>query len=436
LHSNPFRDFDLHPIDQVQVERLKASIDADGFWASVVARKAADGYQIAFGHHRIEAARALGLESVPIEVRDLSDWQMVRMLASENATQRGSTAAACLDAVAAIAQVLAYNLLRWDEAGFCRIPQKSPIDYARCRGRLEAGGGLGRDCIQVFAPDGAFSNTEIEIALGVLKDGGRMASIIAAASARAEAELQAEQEAAEQAWAAAREREAQAASEAERKASAKATKAAAREAGKRQKSIEGARKAASSATRRPIIFDPRCARLFKRGSHLETFRQTVTDETFSSYRPPDQQYEFAKSILAAIRKNNPNKKEITAADIRTECWNRFENDEQRDKSELRTAPERRYQQEMIDGLNFTRHGFIDCRHGAALLARAIHKGETLTAKQHQQLDEYIHGLEAALAICKEIHTGQAAVPATLSLASDETVPGDPSSDAAGLVLPQ
>jgi len=71
-----------------------------------------------------------------------------------------------------------------------------------------------------------------------------------------------------------------------------------------------------------------------------------------------------------------------------------------------------------------------------LLARAIHKGETLTAKQHQQLDEYIHGFEAALAICKEIHTGQAAVLAALLLASDETVPGASSSDAAGLVLPQ
>ena len=111
LHPNPYRDFDLHPIDPVQVERLKASLDADGFWASVVARKVADGYQIAFGHHRIEAARALGLEAAPIEVRELSDWQMARMLASENATQRGSTAAACLDAVAAIARVLVYDLL-------------------------------------------------------------------------------------------------------------------------------------------------------------------------------------------------------------------------------------------------------------------------------------------------------------------------------------
>jgi hypothetical protein len=74
-----------------------------------------------------------------VSLRDLSDWQMVRMLASENATQRGSTSAACLDAVAAICKVLAYSLLRWDEKGFREISQKSPIDYSRCRGRLEAG---------------------------------------------------------------------------------------------------------------------------------------------------------------------------------------------------------------------------------------------------------------------------------------------------------
>jgi ParB family chromosome partitioning protein len=91
LHPNPYRDFELHPIDQDQVKRLKASLHANGFWSSVVARKVIDSYRIALRHHRIEAARALDLESVPIEVRELSDWQMVWMLASENA-QRIRTA--------------------------------------------------------------------------------------------------------------------------------------------------------------------------------------------------------------------------------------------------------------------------------------------------------------------------------------------------------
>src|SRR5215471_13922341 len=59
IDPNPFRDFELHPIDPGQVERLKASIGADGFWASVVARKVNKRYQLAFGHHRIEAARGV-----------------------------------------------------------------------------------------------------------------------------------------------------------------------------------------------------------------------------------------------------------------------------------------------------------------------------------------------------------------------------------------
>lgn len=112
------------------------------------------------------------------------------MLASENATQRGSTAAAVLDAVAAISRILAYGLLRWDEATFRGFPQNVGISYAECRGRLESGSGIGRDCIQAFAPQGAFTITQIEVALGTLKDSGRMAGIIAEASSRAEAEAE------------------------------------------------------------------------------------------------------------------------------------------------------------------------------------------------------------------------------------------------------
>jgi ParB-like chromosome segregation protein Spo0J len=324
LHPNPYRDFELHPIDPVQVERLKASIDADGFWASVVARKANDGYQIAFGHHRIEAARALGLETAPIEVRDLDDWQMVRMLASENATQRGITAAAALDAVQAICRVLAYELLRWDEATFARFHAKVGINYASCRGRLEAGSGIGTSCVLAFAPKGTLSEHQIRLYLGVLKDSGRMAGIIATAQARAGAELRAEQADAERALAAAQAREAEARDAAGKAAAAKETKQAKQTAARRRQATDAAGKAVASAQRQPLIYDPRCTALFKVESHAETFRQIVTGETFQSYLSLDQQYPFAKAVLAAIRENDPKKKEITAADIRTYCWGRME----------------------------------------------------------------------------------------------------------------
>src|SRR5690242_2299090 len=77
------------------------------------------------------------------------------------------------------------DLLRWDEATFRRNLQKVEVDYPSCRGRLEAGSGIGRDCIRAFALKDAFSNTQIDIALGALKDSGRMARIIVDASARA-----------------------------------------------------------------------------------------------------------------------------------------------------------------------------------------------------------------------------------------------------------
>jgi ParB-like chromosome segregation protein Spo0J len=396
IHANPFRDFELHPIDQAQIERLKASLNADGFWASVVARKAVNGYEIAFGHHRIEAARQLGMESAPIEVRNLDDRQMVRMLAAENATQRGSTAAAALDAVQAICRILAYDLLRWDEASFSRIHDKLAIDYARCRGRLEAGSGIGEPCVMAFAPQGAFTENQVRLHLGILKDCGRMAEVIASAQARANAELRAEQEEAERALAEAERREAEARDAAEKVEAAKRTKKAKQTANRTRKATEGAGKAAKAAQRQPLIFDYRCTSLFKLDSHAETFRQVVTSETFQSYLPYDRQYEFAKAVLQAIRENNPNKKEVTAADIREECYARIESGLGMFRQTLRAAPERPYHHELVDGLNFLRRAVADCQRGVALANSALSKGETLTAKQKQQLERYLAVFETAL----------------------------------------
>ena len=180
IDPNPFRDFDLHPIDQAQVGRLSASIGADGFWASVTARQVGDRFQLAFGHHRIAAAHGAGLPSVPIDVRELSDWQMVRLLASENATQRGTTAAASLDAIAAISRLLISELaaapadpVEISTGGLTRD------QAAAVRAHLARGEGPGWRCILTIMPRGAFTQPQVANALGVLKDSGRMAAIIA-----------------------------------------------------------------------------------------------------------------------------------------------------------------------------------------------------------------------------------------------------------------
>jgi hypothetical protein len=110
---------------------------------------------------------------------------MVRMLAGENATQRGSAAAACLDAVAALSKVVAYRLLRWENHATIptNVGNLDGISHAECRGRLLAGDGIGQDCVGAFAPAGAFSRTQIEENIAVLKDSRRMATIIAEAGA-------------------------------------------------------------------------------------------------------------------------------------------------------------------------------------------------------------------------------------------------------------
>jgi GGDEF domain-containing protein len=80
IKPNPFRLLDKYPYDARKLETLRSSIEETGFWEGVVARAAGDEFQIAFGHHAIEAARRLELKTVPLVVRDLSDEQMLRLM--------------------------------------------------------------------------------------------------------------------------------------------------------------------------------------------------------------------------------------------------------------------------------------------------------------------------------------------------------------------
>jgi ParB-like chromosome segregation protein Spo0J len=392
LRSNPFRDFELHPFDPEQIEKLKASIDADGFWMSVVARKARGDYELAFGHHRIEAARQLGWTAVPIEVRDLTDWQMARMLASENATQRGSTAAACLDAVAALSKVVAYRLLRWENQATIptNVGNLVGISHAECRGRLLAGDGIGVDCILGAATKGSFTQRQVEAALGALKNSGHMTTIVADARALADVELRAEQEAAERALAEAQRKEAAARTKRDREAAAKATTAAKRKSVKTKKATADT-EAAETATRssQPIIYDAHCAQLFRLDSHAETFRKIVTGETFQAYLPVAAQFDFAKEVIRKAAEYSPRGHMMTAAEIRQQCWSMIETGIGRLKRDLRTAPERPYLLKIRDGLNFIRRAAADHQRGVALLLDAARKGEKMDAKQQALLERLI-----------------------------------------------
>lgn len=96
LRPNPFRDLARYPIHREKVEALKASIRSTGFWDNVVVRKVKDedAYEVAYGHHRIEALKELQREdlleagfSMELPIRKLDDAMMIRIMANENVAE-------------------------------------------------------------------------------------------------------------------------------------------------------------------------------------------------------------------------------------------------------------------------------------------------------------------------------------------------------------
>jgi ParB-like chromosome segregation protein Spo0J len=84
IDTNPFRQVGRYPFVERKLDALKRSIEAVGLWEGVIARPVGNRFQIAFGHHRIEAARRFGLLDADLIIRDLTDEQMLQFMGREN----------------------------------------------------------------------------------------------------------------------------------------------------------------------------------------------------------------------------------------------------------------------------------------------------------------------------------------------------------------
>lgn len=84
LKPNPFRQISSYPIDEEKVGRLVESIRETTFWNNLVARKEGGEIQIAYGHHRLAALKKARVREIDIEVRKLSDADMLKIMAREN----------------------------------------------------------------------------------------------------------------------------------------------------------------------------------------------------------------------------------------------------------------------------------------------------------------------------------------------------------------
>lgn len=95
IKPNPFCNVARYPLDARKVEALRSSIRATGAWPNVIGRRRSDGcYELAYGHHRLEAVRQeRGEETLfPLTIDNLSDQQMLAMMVRENMEERASSA--------------------------------------------------------------------------------------------------------------------------------------------------------------------------------------------------------------------------------------------------------------------------------------------------------------------------------------------------------
>lgn len=122
IDPNPFRDGsggnppatwksveEVYGFDERKLGELQDSFRRNGVWAGAHVRPQGGRYQLAFGHHRVEAARRLGIKEIPVVVADLSDDQMLQFMASENSEEYGHDfALGVMNAVEAV--VKAHNV--------------------------------------------------------------------------------------------------------------------------------------------------------------------------------------------------------------------------------------------------------------------------------------------------------------------------------------
>jgi hypothetical protein len=88
LKPNPYRQIECYPLDELRLSALKISIENTGFWDNILCRKHGVYYEIAYGHHRLEALRQLYGDDYEIDIpcKKISDADMVKIMADENIT--------------------------------------------------------------------------------------------------------------------------------------------------------------------------------------------------------------------------------------------------------------------------------------------------------------------------------------------------------------
>lgn len=90
LLANPHRRIKDYQIQPEKVRMLMNSINETFFWDNLIARPSLiqkGKYEIAYGHHRLEALKRLKTEEIDIPIKELDDYLMLKIMADENAEE-------------------------------------------------------------------------------------------------------------------------------------------------------------------------------------------------------------------------------------------------------------------------------------------------------------------------------------------------------------
>jgi hypothetical protein len=280
--ANPWRDTDLHPIDPEHVAGLRRSIGAHGYFPGLKGRRVNGKVEIGCGHARVAAARKAGLETLPIDIGDMDDDQMLLLMVDENAEQAGSSPGAVMNEVAAVIRRLIEGLLEGGsgtdvpDAIGSAFEDRHALDTARgkLRKRLadpDADVPIGWNVIVRYLGQGDPERShrgvrQIRGAVSTLKQSGRYDEII---------------------------------NKALRKHPLPVTDA------------EPAKDTAVAKTKpakpRRRLLDERCASIFKNENQFDAFREAVTTSAAQKVIPVDQQLALAKEIMRPKLKDDTRK---------------------------------------------------------------------------------------------------------------------------------
>ena len=70
--------------DEAKLEELKASIKEKGVLQPILVRKHEDGYEVVAGERRLKAAKAIGLQQVPVIIKNVTDREALVLALVEN----------------------------------------------------------------------------------------------------------------------------------------------------------------------------------------------------------------------------------------------------------------------------------------------------------------------------------------------------------------